>query len=73
MFKKSLYGKTIPPACEYCAHGRRAKNPELILCQKIGVVSPLYHCRKFRYDPLLRIPKRYPKLPSFSQGDFSLE
>ncbi|MFI3170225.1 MAG: hypothetical protein R3Y06_09805 [Faecalibacterium sp.] len=73
MFKKAIYGKTIPPACEYCAHGSRAKNPDLILCTKLGVVSPLYHCRRYQYDPLLRVPKRMPKLPSFSSNDFTLD
>ncbi len=73
MFKKPMFGKTIPPACEHCAHGTRAKKPELILCTKHGAVSPLYHCRSYHYDPLLRVPKRMPKLPSFAAEDFSLD
>ncbi len=73
MFKKPLYGKTIAPACEYCAHGTPATAPSLILCTKRGAVSPQYHCRNYQYDPLRRVPKRMPKLPSFSKEDFSLD
>ncbi len=73
MFKKPIAGKTIPAACEYCAHGRRARNPQIILCNKNGAVSPFYHCKKYEYDPLRRIPKRMAKLPSFSAEDFSLD
>ncbi|MBQ7859054.1 MAG: hypothetical protein IJ347_02815 [Faecalibacterium sp.] len=73
LFKKPIYGATIAPACEYCANGRRASDPRMILCERKGVVSPQYHCRKYQYDPLLRIPKRQPKLPSFTADDFSLD
>ena len=70
MFHKPMYGATIAPACEYCAWGRRASDPRMILCEKCGIVSPYYKCRKFRYDPLRRVPKRPPKLPAFSPGTF---
>ena len=74
MFLKApIYGATISPACEYCSFGRQASDPRMILCEKCGVVSPFYHCRKFQYDPLLRVPRRQPKLPSFSPEDFSLD
>lgn len=73
LFKRSIYGETIAPACEYCSHGRQAVDPRMILCEKKGVVAPSYHCRRYEYDPLLRVPKRQPKLPSFSAEDFSLD
>ena len=73
VFHKPMYGATIAPACEYCAWGRRASDPRMILCEKCGIVSPYYKCRKFRYDPLRRVPKRPPKLPAFSPEDFSLD
>ena len=72
MFKKSLCGSHISPACAYCAHGSPAADGRMILCQKRGVVSPYYACRKFSYDPLLRVPRRQ-ELPRFDPGDFSLE
>lgn len=73
MFRKPMFGATIQPACEYCSLGRRSSDPRMILCEKRGVVSPYYHCKKFDYDPLLRIPRRPPRLPSFSPEDFSLD
>lgn len=66
-------GTTIPPACEYCSYGQHGANPRMILCEKTGVVAPTYHCRKYQYDPLERIPHRQPKLPDFSVADFSLD
>ena len=73
LFRKTIYGSTISPACEYCLHGRKGTDPRMILCAKKGVVPLEYHCRKYEYDPLLRLPKRQPKLPSFTAEDFSLE
>ncbi len=66
-------GTTIAPACEYCVYGQRAADPRMILCEKNGVVAPTYHCRRYQYDPLARIPKRQPKLPGFTAEDFSLD
>ena len=40
VFHKPMYGATIAPACEYCAWGRRASDPRMILCEKCGIVSP---------------------------------
>ena len=74
MFRKTaLYGATISPACEYCQFGRRNADEKMILCHFRGVVSPYYHCRKYVYDPLLRIPRRQPKLPEFKPEDFRLD
>ncbi len=73
MFHKPLCGSGIPPACEYCQFGQASADPRMILCDKRGVVSPGYHCRKYVYDPLQRIPRRKPKLPGFKPEDFSLE
>ena len=58
MFKKPPYGTKISPACAYCTNR--------------GVVSPYFACRKFRYDPLLRVPHRQ-ELPHYDPKDFSLE
>ena len=41
-------------------------------CKNRGVVSPYFACRKFRYDPLLRVPHRQ-ELPHYDPKDFSLE
>lgn len=66
-------GTTITPACAYCAFGQHATDPRMMLCEKRGVVATTYHCHKYVYDPLERIPRRQPKLPQFTAADFSLE
>lgn len=72
MFKKPIYGSKIAPACEYCLYGSPALDRKMVLCRHRGVVSPYYSCRKFRYDPLMRVPRRQ-ELPKFDPKDFSLE
>lgn len=53
----SLFNKDITPACEYCRHGIRIAEDE-VLCKKQGVSSPWDACPKFRYAPLKRVPER---------------
>ena len=72
MFKKNYYGANIAPACAYCLHGSTAADPKMILCKHKGVVSPYYCCRKFSYDPLMRVPRRQ-VLPELDPRDFALD
>lgn len=72
MFKKPYYGSKISPACAYCLHGSPAADQKMVFCKHRGVVSPYYACRKFCYDPLMRVPHRR-ELPQFDPKDFSLE
>ena len=72
MFEKPLFGATISPSCEYCEFGRKAPQPGCFYCEKKGPVRQMPKCRHDRYDPLRRVPKRAPKLPSFSPEDFAL-
>ena len=44
----------------------------MILCIQQGVVAPYYACRRFQYDPLLRVPSRQPQLPAYHHSDFTL-
>ncbi len=70
--RQKLYGNNITPSCEYCARARRAANGRVMLCNKKGIV-PLYHrCRRFRYDPLKRVPYRQPTLEKYQAVDFQL-
>ncbi len=54
---KNLFNKKISPLCEYCHTGEKSLDNETILCINSGVVDPSYHCKKFKYDPLKRVPK----------------
>ncbi len=68
-----LFRKDMEPRCTYCRHGK-ALNEEQIACPKKGVVSPGYHCRRFAYDPLRRVPPA-PAVVDFSKfkdEDFEL-
>lgn len=71
MFTKPLFGRDIPPACEYCSHVVRAADGSL-RCTRRGAVQPFDHCRAFSYDPLRRVPRRRPQLPTISPDDFKL-
>lgn len=44
--------------CRFCQHSAELADNEKFLCEKKGVVSGEYVCRKFVYDPLKRAPKR---------------
>ena len=71
--KRKLYGNTVSPACQVCAHGRPSVDGQVVLCLQKGVTDPGDHCRKFSYDPLRRVPYRQPSLQTFTENDFSLE
>ena len=72
MFKKQYYGSKIAPACAYCLYGMPASDPKMVLCRLKGVVSRYYSCRRFCYDPLMRVPHRQ-VLPELDPKDFTLE
>ncbi|MCI9508888.1 MAG: hypothetical protein HFF10_03970 [Angelakisella sp.] len=70
--KRPLFGSRIEPACRYCTHARENTDGRMILCQHQGVVAPYYSCRRFHYDPLLRVPPRQAVLPKYDKSDFEL-
>ena len=72
MFRSSLFSKEIPPACQYCRYGFLNYNGDGVLCEKKGPVPLFGSCRKFRYAPLKRVPKRPRALPEFDPGEFEL-
>lgn len=67
-----LFGKNITPACGYCENGRDTADGAMILCNRIGIVSPYYRCRKFVYSPIRRKPRALPKLPDVDSASFRL-
>ena len=52
-----LFEKDIEPRCTYCKHGARLDEDQ-VMCVKKGIVSPAGACRKFKYDPLKRVPPK---------------
>lgn len=69
---KKLYGKDIEPKCAYCAFGESTQDEKTVLCQKKGISEPDGACKKFKYDPLKRSPRKKPQLPEYCAEDFSL-
>ena len=68
-----LFRKKMEKSCTYCRYGTMLEDG-LALCTKRGVVSTERKCRKFRYDPIKRVPSQ-PKALDFekySNEDFSL-
>lgn len=70
--KAHLFGDNIVPACEYCERGTKTKDGTMIDCEREGVVSPYFRCRRFIYSPIKRVPKLSPKMKAFTHKDFSL-
>lgn len=68
-----LFRKKIPQSCQYCIHGVKI-NEDQILCAKKGLRGITEKCFRFRYDPTKRIPAK-PKALDFSKynkEDYSL-
>ncbi len=68
-----LFEKHIEPRCAYCRRGVRLDDTR-VMCVKKGIVLPNGACRRFRYDPLKRVPPQ-PVTADFSRlkaEDFTL-
>lgn len=68
-----LFRKNIDKFCAYCAFSGKVDD-RTVLCRKQGFVASCHRCRRFKYDPLKRIPTRM-KAQDFSKyrdEDFSL-
>ncbi len=64
------FGKAIEPKCEYCEFGKRTKDGDKVLCTKKGLVDASFHCPKFIYSPLKRIPVKQMNMVGFLEGDY---
>ena len=64
------FGKAIEPKCEYCEHGKRSSDGNKVLCTKKGMVDAGYHCTKFLYSPLKRIPVKQLERVGWLDGDY---
>ena len=64
--------KELERICRYCEFARTLLEENQMLCEKKGVVDAGYHCRRFCYDPLRRVPTRQVFLPSYGSEEFKL-
>ena len=61
-----LYSKDIIPMCAYCIHASQGPLSDYI-CRFKGVVLYNFSCRRYKYDPIARIPAPRPS-PVFLPG-----
>lgn len=68
-----LFSKDIEKRCSVCQYSKKINDDEAI-CDKHGIVSLGYKCRRFVYDATKRIPPEETLLEknAFSEKDFSL-
>ena len=68
-----LFEKNIDPRCAYCQWATPLDEGQL-MCVKKGIVTCSGSCRRFRYDPLKRVPPRPAKLSTstLTDEDFKL-
>lgn len=68
-----LFRKKIERSCGYCVHGAKIGDGQ-ILCVRKGLRTQEDQCRKFKYDPCKRIPRkaRAMDFSKYDQDDFSL-
>lgn len=66
--KRKLFGNNIEVNCSYC---RNFINDDGNYCNKNREIKN-GKCRKFDYNPLLRVPKSEPVMMQFTKEDFEL-
>lgn len=74
LFRKNyLYSKAIEPHCAYCSHCTK-DNEHQGVCDLRGIVALAGQCRKFQYNPLMRVPPKPARIRGrFSDEDFFFE
>lgn len=71
MSADKLFDDTIPARCEYCEFARRSG--ESLLCAKSAGEQAIKPCRRYRYDPLKRVPRQEARLPEYPLESFRID
>ncbi|MBE6746716.1 MAG: hypothetical protein E7558_04630 [Ruminococcaceae bacterium] len=72
MKQKLIDGNAYSKVCENCFNGRMTADGQSVLCVRNGVMRPDSTCRKYKYDPLKRRPRRPHIAGGFTEEDFTL-
>ena len=72
MKNKLVDEKNYPKSCKNCFYGRLTKDMQSVLCEKEGVVELNDSCKKYKYDPLKRVPNKTIIDTGFTEDDFKL-
>ena len=67
--KKKMFGNDIIPNCNYCKNF--IVTPEESYCEYSKTIKK-DKCRKFEYNPLLRVPQTAPAMMTFSKEDYEI-
>ena len=68
-----LFKGKIDPKCALCEFAEIPDGGDVVLCCKMGAVMlPESKCRKYKYDPLKRVPRTFVFTGDFSEEDFKL-
>lgn len=66
---KKLFGANITPNCSYCENASLEQG--ISFCEK-GRHIENNKCRKFKYNPLLRVPAHTILKQKYNENDFKL-
>ena len=68
-----LFRKKIERSCSYCLYGAKLED-DVILCSKKGIRGIGESCRRFRYDPIKRVPPKAKAMDfsRYKEEDFTL-
>lgn len=69
MKKPKLFGSNIKPDCSYCCNG--LYDGESYVCSAGGTIKN-GKCRRFYYNPTLRVPLKKQETAKLSPEDFKL-
>ena len=57
--------------CAYCEKAAKLYDSDTVLCEKYGVVSKGFSCKRFTYDPLKRVPPKAQSAPALEYIDIN--
>lgn len=72
MGKRIINEKDVTNECQNCLFAAQLAGEDAVFCKKTGIRKMNSSCKKFKYDPLNRVPRRAPKMMEFSEKDFEL-
>lgn len=68
-----LFKGNDEPQCAHCEYAEITKGSDVAVCRKIGGIMQLHSkCKKYKYDPLKREPKKVSLRSDFSKEDFEI-
>lgn len=69
-----IYRECENQKCFFCAYSAPLAATNDMVCSKMGIVDESSLCKKFKYDPQKKIPRRKPRLKAdkFSPESFEL-